>query len=166
MKPGLDSAMKEARLQFYLRYRHWTLEDWKNVIWSDETSVVLGSRRGRRLQWRTSKEKYTQTCIRRRWKGCSEFMFWSCYSYEKKGPFHVWKPETASEKRAAQTEIDKINKTLEPLAKESWELVSGSRLEDEDPHLERRLDPNNATSELYGKDFLRSRTSDIFSSCR
>ena len=56
MKPGLDSAMKEARLQFCLRYRHWTLEDWKNFIWSDETSVVLGSRRGRRLQWRTSKE--------------------------------------------------------------------------------------------------------------
>ena len=49
MKPGLDSAMKEARLQFCLRYRHWTLDDWKNVIWSDETSVVLGSRRGRRL---------------------------------------------------------------------------------------------------------------------
>ena len=127
MKPGLNSAMKEARLQFCLRYRHWTLEDWKNFIWSDETSVMLGSHRGRRLQWRTSKEKYAQTCIRRRWKGCSEFMFWGCYSYEKKGPFHIWKPETASEKRAAETEIDKINKTLEPLAKASWELETGMK---------------------------------------
>ena len=66
MKPSLDSAMKGARLQFCLRYRHWTLDDWKNVIQSDETSVVLGSRRGRRLQWRTPNENYAQTCIRRR----------------------------------------------------------------------------------------------------
>ena len=32
MKPGLTTAMKEARLQFALRFEHWTLEDWKNVI--------------------------------------------------------------------------------------------------------------------------------------
>ena len=37
----LTKAMKEARLQFALRYKDWTIEDWKNVIWSDETSVVL-----------------------------------------------------------------------------------------------------------------------------
>ena len=48
-KPGLDSIMKEARLQFCLRYQHWTIDDWKNVIWTDETSIILGSRRGRRL---------------------------------------------------------------------------------------------------------------------
>ena len=107
IKPGLDSAMKEARLQFCLRYRHWTLDDWKNVIWSDETSVVLGSRRGRRFQWRTPNEKYAQTCIRSIWKGCSEFMFWGCFSYEKKGPFHIWKPETAAEKHAAQKKLTK-----------------------------------------------------------
>jgi Transposase len=32
MKPGLTQAMKEARLQFALRYEHWTLEMWKAVI--------------------------------------------------------------------------------------------------------------------------------------
>ena len=49
-KPGLDSIMKEARLQFCLRYQHWAIDDWKNVIWTGETSIILGSRRGRRLQ--------------------------------------------------------------------------------------------------------------------
>lgn len=39
MKPGLTPSMKEARLQFCLRHKHWTLEDWKNVIWTDETVV-------------------------------------------------------------------------------------------------------------------------------
>jgi transposase len=46
IKPGLTDAMKEARFQFALRYQHWTLEDWKAVIWSDETSVILRHRRG------------------------------------------------------------------------------------------------------------------------
>lgn len=34
-KPILNHDQKEARLQFALRHRHWTLEDWKAVIWSD-----------------------------------------------------------------------------------------------------------------------------------
>ena len=74
-KPGLSIAMKKARMRFCIEHRDWTLEDWKNVIWSDETSVMLNAVRGRRLQWRTSKEMNERTCIRRRWKGHSEFMF-------------------------------------------------------------------------------------------
>jgi len=38
--------MREARLQFALRYENWKLEDWKDVIWTDETSIVLGYWRG------------------------------------------------------------------------------------------------------------------------
>ena len=46
-KSSLTEAMMEARYQFALRYQHWTIEDWKNMIWSDETSVILNSRRGK-----------------------------------------------------------------------------------------------------------------------
>jgi hypothetical protein len=45
-KPGLTDKMKAARLKFCQDHADWTLEDWKNVIWTDETSVVLGHRRG------------------------------------------------------------------------------------------------------------------------
>ena len=31
-KPGLTQEMREARLQFALRYENWKLEDWKDVI--------------------------------------------------------------------------------------------------------------------------------------
>jgi hypothetical protein len=75
MKPGLTEAMKEARLQFALRFEHWTLEMWKAVIWSDETSVVLGHRRGAIRVWRRAWEKYEKTCMTQRWKGASKFMF-------------------------------------------------------------------------------------------
>jgi len=74
-KSGLTEAMMEARYQFCLRYQDWTLEDWKKVIWTDETSVVLGARRGKRRVWRTSAEVYDKTCVRRRFKGYSKFMW-------------------------------------------------------------------------------------------
>lgn len=55
-KPGLTQEMQEARLQFALAHKDWKLEDWKNVIWTDETSVVLGHRRGGTRIWRTANE--------------------------------------------------------------------------------------------------------------
>ena len=75
-KPGLTEAMKTARLEWCRRYEHWTIEDWKRVIFSDETSVVLGHRRGGYRIWRKSTERFVKSCIRPRWKGYSEFMFW------------------------------------------------------------------------------------------
>ena len=48
VKPGLTAAMKEARLQFALQYKDWGIEEWKCVIWSDETSVILNHYRGKR----------------------------------------------------------------------------------------------------------------------
>jgi hypothetical protein len=33
-KPGLTMAMQMIRLEWALAHQHWTLEDWKNVIWS------------------------------------------------------------------------------------------------------------------------------------
>lgn len=49
-------------------------------------------------------------------------MFWGCYSYDKKGPFHIWRPETKKEKEQSQKEIDRLNEVLKPAAKEAWEL--------------------------------------------
>jgi hypothetical protein len=82
-KLGLTDAMKATRLAFCLKYKDWVLEDWKNVIWTDETSVVLGHRHGRSRLWHTKKDRYNLTVIRPRWNKASEFMFWSCFTYDK-----------------------------------------------------------------------------------
>ncbi len=116
--------MKEARLQFALRHQHWTLEDWKNVIWTDEASVLLGHRRGALRVWRTPEEQYAPDCTRLRWNETSEFMFWGSFPYDRKGPSHCWKKETAKEKKAATEYLDKLNKELEPAAREEWELTN------------------------------------------
>lgn len=126
-KPGLTKKMRKERLDWCLRHQHWTLEDWKNVIWSDETSIIILHRRGGYRVWRTKDEAFVRSCIRERWKGASEFMFWGCFSYEKKGPYHCWCPETAQEKQQATKTIDKLNEELEPIMKEQWELSTAMK---------------------------------------
>ena len=55
-----------------------------------------------------------QSTIRNRWKGAAEMMFWGAYSYDYKGPCHIWNQETAKEKKEAVTELEKMNNELEP----------------------------------------------------
>ena len=97
-KPGLTKKMKEDRLQWCLAHQDWTLEDQKRVIWSDETAVVLHRRGGYRI-WRTKDERFIRIAIRERWKGYSEFMFWGCFSYDKKRSFSLLASRNKTRKR-------------------------------------------------------------------
>lgn len=124
-QPGLTPQMKQARYEWALAHQHWTLEDWKNVIWTDETSVVLGHRRGAVRVWRTSDEAYTDTVIRRRWEGFSDFIFWGCFTYDEKGPCHIWRPQTVAQRRKNDLELAQLNEELEPIEKARWELETG-----------------------------------------
>ncbi|EKJ68815.1 hypothetical protein FPSE_11007 [Fusarium pseudograminearum CS3096] len=126
-KPGLTQRMREERLAWCLARQDWTLEDWKSVIWSDETSVILLHRRGSYRVWRRPDERFLRSCIRERWKGSMEFMFWAAFSYDKKGPCHCWSPETKKEKADSIVIIDALNKQLEPEKKSAWELETAMR---------------------------------------
>jgi hypothetical protein len=45
-------------------------------------------------------------------------MFWGCYSYDYKGPCHIYRAETKAEKKEAEKEINKLNANIEPVARE------------------------------------------------
>jgi hypothetical protein len=36
-------------------------------------------------------------------------MFWGCFSYDKKGPYRIWQPETAAERKEADKILAKLN---------------------------------------------------------
>ena len=86
---------------------------------------MLGHRRGGYRVWRKADEAFVKSTIRCRWKGYSEFMFWGCFSYDKKGPCHIWRPETKKEKEAADEVLKAMNESLEEEARTQWELESG-----------------------------------------
>ena len=49
-------------------------------------------------------------------------MFWGCFTYDKKGPCHVYKPETRVERASAAQTISQLNAELEPVMRAEWEL--------------------------------------------
>jgi transposase len=78
VKPGLNEENKKLRLKWCLEHsieNGWDLERWKDVIWTDETSVQLSSVRGKRRIWRKENEVYHPHVIVHRWKGFKEFMW-------------------------------------------------------------------------------------------
>jgi hypothetical protein len=119
--------MKKKRLEWCLLYKDWTLEDWKRVIFIDETSVQLGGIRGKRRVWRTTKEAYHPHVIKRRWKGFKEFMFWGSFSYDKKGPCHIWEEETQVEKAASKKDLDTKNAARIDMDEAIWNAANGMR---------------------------------------
>ncbi len=127
LKPGLTKANRVKRLAFAMRVRDWTLEDWKKLVWSDETSVVLGAMRGKRRIWRRPWEKNFHSCTWRRWKGFMTFMFWACFTWAKKGPCYCWPNETSAMTAKYKKMMDIYNEAHEEEDRENWELETKMR---------------------------------------
>lgn len=72
-------------------------------------------------------ECYDPTVIRRRYKNASEFMFWGCFSYDAKGPCHIYDPENAVSAKKAEKELEIANRAREMKAREEWELNQAIR---------------------------------------
>jgi hypothetical protein len=45
-------------------------------------------------------------------------MFWGAFSYYEKGPFHIWKDESAKEKKVAKVDLKARNALTEAAHKE------------------------------------------------
>ena len=51
-KPFLSKRHRKARMDFALAHQHWTVEDWKKVVWSDETKINRLGSDGRKWVWK------------------------------------------------------------------------------------------------------------------
>ena len=50
-KPRLTPAHGKARLNWALAHSEWTMDDWKKVIWSDETKINRINSDGIKYAW-------------------------------------------------------------------------------------------------------------------
>ena len=53
IKPFLNAGHMKARRAWALEHRPWTFDDWKKIIWSDESSICLGKLAGRQYVLRS-----------------------------------------------------------------------------------------------------------------
>jgi len=68
-------------------YKNWTIEDWKRVIWTDESSFHIGMRRGSiDWIWRSPDEEFHPDCIDPKKRETQGIMFWGAFRWGKRGP--------------------------------------------------------------------------------
>jgi transposase len=85
-KPRLLPRHIRQRLDFALRYKHWTVEDWKRVIWSDETKINRLGSDGREYVWKKSGSAITEQHIKGTVKfGGGSLMLWGCMTAQGVG---------------------------------------------------------------------------------
>lgn len=86
-KPLITDANAKLRKKWCHDHKTWTINDWKNVVWSDESSFTLFSTNGRVYVWRTPKEAYDPDCLLPTVKhGSGSVMVWAAISWYSAGP--------------------------------------------------------------------------------
>ena len=55
-KPSLSQRHRKERMDFAVSHQDWTVEDWKKVVWSDETKINCFGSDGRRWVWEKAGE--------------------------------------------------------------------------------------------------------------
>jgi hypothetical protein len=49
-------------------------------------------------------------------------MWWSCFLWDHKGPYHIWEKETVAKRKAMQADLKRLNNAKFELDKSKWEL--------------------------------------------
>jgi transposase len=85
-KPFVNAANRIKRLSWAKIRKDW-VNEWENIIWSDESRFEVFGGDGRRYVWRNSQEKYEPKCLIPTFKsGQQSVMVWGCFTKNKLGP--------------------------------------------------------------------------------
>jgi transposase len=85
-KPLLTKKHKQARLSWAKKHRTWTVDEWRKVIWSDETAFLLVNGEGREFCWTKEGEVLEEDLVKPTKKfGGGKLMMWGCITYEGVG---------------------------------------------------------------------------------
>jgi transposase len=85
-KPRLLPRHVRERMDFALRHQYWTVEDWKQIVWSDETKVNRLGSDGREWTWRRPGDELTPKDVQGTVKfGGGSLMLWGCMTAEGVG---------------------------------------------------------------------------------
>lgn len=78
-KPYIRDANIKKRLAWCKARVSWTVEQWEQFLWTDESPYVLRFRAKRRV-WRRHNERYAQNCLQGSVKHDIKINVWGCFS--------------------------------------------------------------------------------------
>ena len=86
----LKKEHKQLRYMWAKKCRHWRLNLWKHVIWSDECYIFIGDTKGTVYVTRRPDEVLDDECtIKTFTQSPIRVMIWGCFAYDYKGPLVV-----------------------------------------------------------------------------
>ncbi len=91
-KPLLTEAMKEKRLAFANQYGHWTVDQWKKVMFSDESHFELKTFRRGMCRRPAGSDRFDPRYTRKSVKHPAKVMVWGCFSWMGRGAIEFLKP--------------------------------------------------------------------------
>ncbi len=74
------------RIQFTQAHRNWTIEDWKNGAWSDESRFLMRHSNGRVRIWCKEHESMDPSCLVSTVQPGGGVMVWGIFSWHTLGP--------------------------------------------------------------------------------
>jgi len=85
-RPQLLARHRKARLDWAHAHKNWTLEDWKRVVWSDETKINRLGSDGRQWVWKKPGELLSDRLVEGTVKfGGGSLMVWGCMLWDGPG---------------------------------------------------------------------------------
>ncbi len=85
-KPFVNAANRMKRFSWAKKRKNW-VNEWENIIWSDESRYEVFRGNGKRYVWRNTQEKYNPKCLIPTFKsGRESVMVWACFTKNKLGP--------------------------------------------------------------------------------
>ena len=85
-KPRITPAARKKRLDFALKYWNWTIEDWSQCMFSDESWFeVLRDSGCRKVRRPVGSNRYASEFTRKTVKHPDKIMVWGCFSIKGRG---------------------------------------------------------------------------------
>ena len=82
-KPLLTRTHRKRRCEFARKHQDWSIDDWKCIIWTDESKFNLFGSDGKEYYWKKPtdplKASHVKPCVQ---KGGGNVMVWACMTWE------------------------------------------------------------------------------------
>jgi Transposase len=103
VKPPISEKNRLARIDWAEEHKTWTKEQWRGILWTDETWVT-GERHTKTWITRLPGEELDPTCIVEKVSKPKGWMFWDCFHGFEKGPGLFWEKKWGSINRLTYCE--------------------------------------------------------------
>lgn len=122
-KPDLPKPIRDARLSFARACCHWTVEDWTQVMWSDETKVQRLGSDGEQWVWVQPGQVLSGKAIKNTaHSGGGSIIIWGCFCWEGAG-FATKIEDTMTKEVYVEVLEDELMKSLEYYGKEVEDII-------------------------------------------